>query len=139
MSAQKFLRLLGSVVRQTGQTLDSIGLKIQGKYGYKEGGMTQTNILCLLVGTVCPRSTLRLINSMSNLQSDLEGYCCWEGTCMCTFWLPQLDASLVLGDPLPSLLLQQCQRTKLCKVIWGSGQRWDQAHLLPQMLLSSET
>lgn len=41
MSAQKILRLVGNVVRQTGQTLDAIGLKVQGKYGYKEGGTIQ--------------------------------------------------------------------------------------------------
>ncbi len=49
MSAQKIFKLFGSVARQTGQTLDSIGLKIQGQYGYKEGGETQTVTLFLLL------------------------------------------------------------------------------------------
>ena len=38
MSAQKVFSALGSVLRQTGQTIDAIGLRLQGKFGYKEGG-----------------------------------------------------------------------------------------------------
>jgi hypothetical protein len=38
MSAQKILRGLGNIFRQTGQAIDTLGLKVQGKYGYKEGG-----------------------------------------------------------------------------------------------------
>ncbi|EIE20136.1 gamma-carbonic anhydrase [Coccomyxa subellipsoidea C-169] len=44
MSAQKIFKLFGSVARQTGQTLDSIGLKIQGQYGYKEGVPTHQTL-----------------------------------------------------------------------------------------------
>ena len=29
---------MGSIVRKAGQALDSLGLAVQGKYGYREGG-----------------------------------------------------------------------------------------------------
>lgn len=44
MSAQKILRGLGGIIRQTGQALDTIGLSIQGTYGYKEGVPTHQTL-----------------------------------------------------------------------------------------------
>ena len=48
MSAQKVFSALGSVLRQTGQTIDAIGLRLQGKFGYKEGGVNLRSRLLLL-------------------------------------------------------------------------------------------
>ena len=71
MSAQRIFSALGSILRQTGQTIDAIGLRLQGRFGYREGGA------CLRSLSAPVYSDLQCYTSQTNLSrwtlDDIRG------------------------------------------------------------------
>ena len=73
MSAQKILKSLGGIIRQTGQALDTLGLSIQGKYGYKEGGEIMTSIFTYSY-VLAVTSNANLLYGHNFFLNDRSGY-----------------------------------------------------------------